>query len=333
MKKQTVFLAALIIIMCLPPGASSVNLSNIPCKRFYSDESPFNTKIPVDPALDQASDTMIQALQEAGGYENKIVVAIRSWSVALFFANETTPRYDVTLTAPWSTFKKFLNVPIPDGAVPDPEDDGQLAIIDLSEGYEYDFWQARRTGTGWSAAWGNRIKLNSKGIYARGLSARGSGFALLAGLITPDELESGRIDHALCFSFPYPKTGGPVSPATESDGTSRAPGAIPEGARLQLDPDLELDLLDLTPAEKMIARALQEYGMILVDNGGGVELEAVNPIGYDSDPYSTYFHIDEEGLAYITSIPLNRFRVLKLPAQYNPDVDVMEPERYRGAKH
>jgi hypothetical protein len=70
------------------------------------------------------------------------------------------------------------------------------------------------------------------------------------------------------------KAGGPVAPATGSDGWSTLAGAIPEGARVQLDPSLDLDSLGLTPWQKTIARALQEYGMLLVDTGGGFGLQA-----------------------------------------------------------
>jgi hypothetical protein len=205
----------------------------------------------------------------------------------------------------------MLNVPIPDEAVPDPEEDGEMAIIDLSTGYEYDFWQAKKEDGKWSASWANRISIYSDGIYENGLSARGAGFALLAGLVRPEELKAGKIEHALVFTYDFTKKDAIVWPATETDGDTVSEKAIPEGARVQLDPDLDLDSLNLEPWEKTIARALQEYGMFLCDDGGGFELEAISVLSYDENPYVGLLE-EEEGYAWLRNIPINRFRILKL---------------------
>ena len=90
----------------------------------------------------------------------------------------------------------------------------------------------------------------------------------------------------LQFSYNYPKRSGSVEPAIESDGHSKRSDAILAGARLRLDPTLDLDSLGLTHYGRIIAQALQQYGMILADNGGGVELQAVRPMSYDDDVYT-----------------------------------------------
>src|SRR5205814_3022062 len=141
----------------------------------------------------------------------------------------------------------------------------------------------------------------------RGFSARGSGFALLAGVIWPDELARGHIDHALIFSYPDTAAGGFVAPATESDGRSSDAAAIPEGARLQLDPSFDVSILPSW--ERPIGRALQRYGMYLADNGGStVGLYAVNPQSYPHNPYAGIL----PGGNYVPlhDIPVDRFRVL-----------------------
>lgn len=134
----------------------------------YSEECPFNQKIPPDAEVDPKSSTPASVLK---------------------------------------------NVPIPDFATPDPSADSSLVIIDLTTGCEYDFWKAQKDEDGiWTAGWANAIPIDSDGVYPKGLSARGSGFALLAGVMWPDELENGEINHALGFSYSYPKAGGPYSP-------------------------------------------------------------------------------------------------------------------------
>jgi hypothetical protein len=218
-------------------------------------------------------------------------------------------------------------VPIPTNARPSapfPPDqtDGAMMILDPSSGCEYDFWDAQKQADGaWTARGVNRIKANSDGIYDRGASARGSGFALGAGLIRPGELKAGAIRHALVFTLPpeYVKGGGPVFPATESDGDSTLEGAIPEGARIQLAPSFKVDTLK-HPWERTIARALQVYGMYLVDRGGsGVGLVAQNPQSYAHNPYGW----GDKTYVYLPSSLVSSMRVLKLPAQSRHEIRVL----------
>jgi hypothetical protein len=206
-------------------------------------------------------------------------------------------------------------VPIPDAALPDPASDGHLAVIDRSSGCEYDFWRLRRTGRGWEASWGNALPVRGTGVYRRGFSARGSGFALLAGLITPAELRRGRIDHALLLSYPYTRAGGPVRPATESDGRTPGRRATPEGARLQLDPRLDLDVLGLRGYELTIARALQVHGAFVGDTGGiGISLYALHPQSTAGFPYDGL--LPDETFPPLDGIPFERMRVLRLGARH-----------------
>ena len=156
--------------------------------------------------------------------------------------------------------RTLAGVPIPGGAQPDPEIDAHLTVIDRANDCEYDLYGAHRENGGWSAMWGNSTRLDGTGIYPHGLSSKASGFAGAAGLIFPEELQSGRIDHALFMSFPFTKAGGPVAPATSSDGLTTAPGAIPMGARIRLDPALDLLQLNLDPYELIVGRALPECG-------------------------------------------------------------------------
>ncbi|MDQ7030808.1 MAG: hypothetical protein Q9O62_14070 [Ardenticatenia bacterium] len=258
-------------------------------------------------------------------------VSVRSYAVPVYFADKETPVYDVRLTADWAPWQLFGPVPIPDGALPDPQDDGHMVIVDRQGGCTYEFWQARRVGKRWAASWANAISLESDGFYPRGGGARAGGSALLAGLVWPDALEAGRIDHALAFAYGLTRAGGPVPPATASDGWSDDPRALPLGARLQLDPAFNISTL---PAwQQPIARALQEYGMYLVDTtGGDVSLFAVHPYSFDSeDPYDRLippeaWFGDTPGAQEWArlDIPPERFRVLRMPAQ-RPNPETLSP--------
>jgi hypothetical protein len=185
-----------------------------------------------------------------------------------------------------------------------------MVVIDKAADCEHDFYEARRDASGrWVAGWQNSIRLSSDGVYPK-WSARGSGFGLLGGVIFPAELRQGEIRHALLFSFPYTKAGAPTRPATESDGTTDSSLAIPMGTRVRLDPTLDLNTLTLTPYERTIAIALQRYGMILGDTGGGISLYAVHPQSYKTDIYAGLLP-ETDPYARLPGIPVDRLQVLQ----------------------
>jgi hypothetical protein len=297
----------------------------------YSDASPLNQRIPPDAEIDPDSPIMVSSLI-AEAERQGFLIAVKEWTVPVYYAGPRTPRYSVRLTARWAPYDVMRGVPIPRYALPDPMGDGHMTIIDLASGCEYDLWRAGKKHGRWTAGWGNTVKIDGSGIFPKGLSARGSGFALLAGVIWPDELRAGEIPHALVFSYSRTAAGGPVPPATESDGESFGADAIPEGARIQLNPSLDLDALDLTPTERIVARALQEYGMFLADDGGGITLYAVHPRSVRGDPYAGLFDEDvvvnggrlPDAFVMLDRIPVHEFRVLKLPPQVpDPEIKVV----------
>ena len=234
-------------------GAIPVSSPTSTFERLYSDDSPFNQKIAVGAPIDSKSAHMIGSLVRAGRKQG-FLIALKRWTIPIYYASADTPRYRVRMTAKWAPASWFEGVPIPDGAAPDPAADGHMVIIDRDTGCEYDFWRAKKRKSGkWRASWGNSLRTDGDGIFPRGLSARGSGFAL------------------------------------------------------------ELDSLGLTRYERIIAEALQQYGMILADNGGGVELQAVHPMSYDDDVYAGV--LPDRRYVYLNNIPLDRFEVLQLPPE------------------
>ncbi|KKN10125.1 hypothetical protein LCGC14_1039790 [marine sediment metagenome] len=98
---------------------------------------------------------------------------------------------------------------------------------------------------------------------------------------------------------------------------------------MQLDPSINLDNRNLTSSEKIISKALQEYGMILGDIGGGSpEIYAANPIG-ETGGWEDFLNVDSSGLVYLfeDKISITEFRVLKMGPQYpNPPSDPWEDE-------
>lgn len=303
-------IAALVALLAAA-GAVLASRGGDEGQRLYANDSPFNTPIG-DGSVDPRSDRMIDQLTaevKANGWP----IATAEFTNAIYYADSETPRYDVPLTKYDS--RRFAGVPIPD-SVRVPEDtDGGVVVIDRSTNCEYDLDEPARVGSNrWTAEFGNALSTDGSGVYPFAMAPSASGFASAAGMILPAELRQGRIDHALAFTMENVKTGGPVAPATGNDGRSDAPGAIPEGARLRLDPELDLDSLGLAPWQKTIARALQEYGMYLVDTGGAVAIRVQHSV-------STSYTYPWGDVPYGQMPPelAERLQVLMLPPQREPE--------------
>lgn len=258
--------------------------------RWYTGAGPFTNTVPTTPSVHPNSANAISHFHDYG----PAVIAWKKWSSTLFTADENTPRYSVQITRfHFGSYNWLDNVPIPDNAVPDPgssptSTDGHMAISDGT--CIWDFFEAKKVNGQWTAGWINRMPIASDGIYDQGASGRGSGFANIQGLMAPPEFNGtneGTIDHALMFSYHSVKSGGPVFPATESDGASTASWAIPEGARLYLP--RSFDLSSYPGWVRTFGKALQEYGAYLGDVGGpdNPSFYALNPLGnnQDQNPY------------------------------------------------
>jgi len=310
------------------PTYASLNL--------YNANNPFNKLIGDNVEIDPNSSSYIQKLASASQDGDTFILTLKQYSATVFFADTSTPKFDVRLACgiDWEVgVSNLLQVPIPEFAEPtfdidgsdnpiiagkcgeDADQDNNMIILDLENRCEYDFWQMRKEGNTWVCSWGNVISIDSDGIFAKGLSIRGSGFAFLGGVIWPDELVNEEINHALAFNYPFTKSGGPVAPATESDGITNSANALPEGALLRLDPTLDINTLGLDKNAKTIAIALQKYGMYLVDNGGdsGIGFYLIDPKSTKTNPYIDF--LPNEDFPLIKKIPISRMQVLKLPSQ------------------
>ncbi len=149
----------------------------------------------------------------------------------------------------------------------------------------------------WHAAYGGIVQeaSASPGYYRNLLDSNGAvqeqanwgaaatGLPLAAGLITREDVDRGSIDHALAIGLSNRsgssiiRAGSFASPAQRSDGRSDDPNSIPEGARLRLDPSLDIASLPLSPFARMLAEAAQRYGMIVQDGSRSTVVYAEDP--------------------------------------------------------
>jgi hypothetical protein len=279
--------------------------------RPFAAGSPWNSAIPADPELDPQSEDMVSSLIEDGGGH----ALLYEFGVPVYEAGADTPKVTVTCTkTTWGRCPlRGLRVPIPAGARPSPGSDGAMVVVDRGTGRVYDFWQIERAGSSrWRASWGTWTALSGAGVGGEVGGAdggsTGAGVNLLAGLVRVSDVKKGAIDHALALVSDKSCPGDFRYPATKTDGHASEPTCTPEGARVQLDPSIDVDSLpDIDPAERAVAKALQTYGGYLRDSGGaslGIAFEMPTA----DDPYAG------AGLPWdyynMPHIPWDRLRVL-----------------------
>lgn len=289
-------------------------------------DNPIYRPIPPDAPIDPDSAIYIEhmaAVQQASG----LLMVLNQYAAPVYYADQSTPRFDVFLdvygTVGYYNKHWLLDVPIPDEARADPGSDKHMTVVDRALGCVYDFW-GYNNNVGVpkpNAWWASGIDTDSDGIYHECLGAgSASNFSFINGAVWPDELASGEINHALTFGYDYlsVRLGDPVYPAEHNDGISTEIWSLPEGAHVQLDPNLDLSTLNLAPHEMTIAKALQVYGMYLIDSSGGpISIHAISGQSADPNPWVGVVPTPEDNAILLNKIPTSKFRVLTLPEPHD----------------
>jgi hypothetical protein len=197
-----------------------------------------------------------------------------AWGVPIVFARSTDPVFSIACTR--YDCSTSISARIPVGAKPTTASDHHLVVVDGN--IEVDMWLAAYNATTntWSA--GSRYKTEAYGwgaMCALGLHCNGSvaaGFAAFGGIPRPEEFASGLIPHALTITTPNTRSGYIACPATHTDGKYATADAIPEGARIQLNPAFNVDAQPWPAWKKTIARTLQVYGAYISDTSGSLAI-------------------------------------------------------------
>lgn len=238
---------------------------------------------------------------------------LRSWAVGVAESRPSDPTYSVPCLKYSCTLSAFGAFAVPTTAKADPSADGHLAVYDPATGREWDMWQAKWTGATWTSSAGAAVSMAADGVAPGGTaSGNAANLPLLGGIIRPEEMLQGRIDHALVFEMPGVGAGRPVCPATHNAGSATDPNALREGQKLQLDPAVDVDALPIPAWQKTIARAMQRYGMYLRDGSGSLAVLAENPASRGYDAW-TLAGLGSASSPSIAGLPWNRFRVLAAP--------------------
>lgn len=257
-------------------------------KRLYSDDSYWNQKHVGRPTHPQ-SEAYIKHWQEKG----PILSTIDQYTYATYEANPDDTWVPVTVEGnlgwidPATGFghrsgwgKGKLSVPVTPDMVPSPGSDGSM-IVFVGD-VEYDFWRVRWskgqmscTNAGWLSTTGTGIPINQQKVSqgTKSWPLRGSKVSYGGGLVFPDQLAAGSINHVLALVMRKPAGYG-VGIASESDGDGTDELDLPEGAHVMLTKDFYRDhpRATLTAEQRTVADALLVYGAVVIDRGGNSKL-------------------------------------------------------------
>jgi hypothetical protein len=203
-------------------------------------------------------------------------------------------------------------MPIPGNApiegYPNPGNgDRHVLVLDRDNCWLYELYHSYpQTGGSWNAdsaaVWD---LLNNEQRPYTWTSADAAGLPVFPGLVRYDEVASGKIRHALRFTLQYSQAAF-TPPASHWAANSNSSLAAPMGMRLRLKSSY--DISSFPPQAKVILAALQQYGMIMADNGSSMFLTG--------DPDNRW---NNDDLHALQNLPASAFEVLLMDPIYTPN--------------
>lgn len=297
--------------------------------RPFSADSPWNTPIPSAAAVHPDSASIMAGIVAQA---ERIYLA-RSYTIPVWVVNSANvplPRVrSDSIFDFWDLDRDGwtdIGVPLTPEMWAEATTDAHICIVDPFRMLAFEMSKFSRLADGtptcttfnvWEIA-GRGVGDPSEGRRWQLRGGRGSGFPLIAGLLRPEEISAGEIRHALAFSYPQNRRADDgsdifVSPACRSDGKAIGPAYPIEGMRFQLDPavtEQDFDSWGLSRDAKVVARALQRYGMFLGENGGAMGVFPQLLAADGADNYAEWQRRFPGFFSSVARIPTNRFRVI-----------------------
>jgi hypothetical protein len=182
--------------------------------------------------------------------------------------------------------------------------DRHVLVLDRDNCYLYELYNSHELKTdNWNAAsaaiWD--LLSNEQRPYTW-TSADAAGLPIFPGLARYDEYAAGAIQHALRFTLQSSQAAF-TPPASHWAANSSNPYAAPMGMRLRLK--ASYDISGFPPQSKVILTALQQYGMIMADNGSSIYIS-----GAPDDRW------DNNDLGSLKGVPASAFEVILMNPIY-----------------
>lgn len=192
--------------------------------------------------------------------------------------------------------------PIPLNAPVEAGSDRHVLVLQQGTCALFELGVARRTGIGWLAAGGARFDMTSNALRPLGwTSTDAAGLPILPGLVRYDEVAAGQINHAIRITFDTTRHGY-VLPATHFASSVTDVNAPAMGQRLRLK--ATFDLSGLTGQARVIATAMQNFGVIVADNGSNWFFQGAPNAGWNDDDLNQLKSIPGSAFEAVDSGPV-----------------------------
>jgi hypothetical protein len=180
-----------------------------------------------------------------------------------------------------------------------------VLAVDRSSCTLYELYRAfprHSGGAHWNADSGARWDLRSPALRPDSwTSADAAGLPIFPGLVRYDEVAAGHLEHAIRVTFDSTRNAW-VHPASHCAGDTSDPSAPAMGTRLRLKASYGLG--GFSGGARVIAVALERYGMIVADNGSNWYFSG-----------SSDRRWDDENLDQLKRIPGSAFQAVRSAAR------------------
>ncbi|MGB8542916.1 MAG: IPT/TIG domain-containing protein [Candidatus Acidiferrales bacterium] len=196
--------------------------------------------------------------------------------------------------------------------------DRHVLVIDNSTCWLYELYSAYPQNDGsWNAASAAVWDLTADGQRpVTWTSADAAGLSIFAGLARYDEVASGEIKHALRFTLQNSRAAF-VPPASHWAANSTSQFAAPMGMRLRLKSSF--DISGFSAANQVILTALQQYGMIMADNGSNMYISGAPDDRWNNDDLHNLDQVTAADFEVVTMNPI--YTQSNLPVGASPVIN------------
>jgi hypothetical protein len=277
-----------------PPGPSVGGCAIFPTSNAW------NTDVSGFP-LNPRSAQIIATIQSIGGHNlHPDFGSNPDYGIPFVVVPASQPAVPITYTAYGDEsdpgpFPVPLDAPVEGGAA----STGDRHVLALQQGSceLFELYGSHRTNSGWAADSGARWNLTTGALRPIGwTSADAAGLPILPGLVRYDEVSAGAVRHAIRVTFSQTQHGF-ILPATHLASSRTNPDLPPMGMRLRLS--AAYDITALTGEARVIAEAMQHYGLMVADNGSNWFFQGA------SDP-----RWNDDDLNQLKAIPGSAFEVV-----------------------
>jgi hypothetical protein len=260
----------------------------------------WNTRLGNAPASRHSAAWIHDAESHSGSH---VSLVLGDWGMPVYTSKASDPLVRISSSGHTVRFH------IPLRARPMIGQDAALTVIDRSTNQVVGLFGAHVSGGKWSVSGLSRYRFTSNGI-AGGLPGGGKanfghrGIPASVPAVTKADIRRGKIRHRLEMYWHEtaartPEGKSAYFPMTGSESGHN--GVVPEGAVIRIKRSVNLQALHLSPAARVIARALQKYGAVIGDNAGSgnsLKLQAntnwsgvLNKDSLRSIPWSDYVFV------------------------------------------